>query len=162
MEQCCGRISCAQFSIHHQRLPASFPLPANEIGDLVRLFGHCATPHGESLPLNVRFVGSAGNLLDNFSETHSRDEVQRAVRKYYPDAEVVAVDAHDWSRDPLSMELTGSIGPATPFRFLQAMSKPEARIVFAGTDVADSAWRTWIQGALDGTHHATTDVNTIL
>jgi monoamine oxidase len=99
---------------------------------------------------------------DDFVDPHSRDELELAVREYYPEAEVLAVDAHDWDQDPLFSGTHRADRPGDTFTFLQAMSKAEDRIVFAGTDVADTVWRAWIEGALDSGHRATTDINTIL
>jgi len=95
-------------------------------------------------------------------EPRGQKEVEEAVREYYPEAEVIAVDVHDWSEDPLFNGTHRVDRPGDALDFLQAMSRPEGRIVFAGTDVADTVWRTWIEGAMDSGHRATVDVNTIL
>jgi len=83
-----------------------------------------------------------------------RDQVQKAVRTYFPGAEVVAVQSKSWNDDPL---FNGTWrwdrgGEALPF--LSAMSTPEGRVVFAGTDLDDSVWRTWMEGALNDAKRA--------
>ncbi len=92
----------------------------------------------------------------------SREELESAVREYFPDAEVLAVDVHDWKRRPTLQRHTPRGPPGRLVEVPQEMSRPEGRIVFAGTDVADTAWRAWIEGAMDSGQNATVAINTIL
>ncbi len=88
-----------------------------------------------------------------------RGQVEKAVRAYFPEAEVLAVEAHDWNDDPL-FDGTWRVdagGAALPF--LTAMNRHEGRIVFAGTDVDDSVWRTWMEGALNSAKQAVDKVS---
>lgn len=82
------------------------------------------------------------------------EHVGKAVQAYFPEAEVLAVEAHDWNADPL-FDGTWRIdagGQALPF--IEAMNQPEGRVVFAGTDIDDSVWRTWMEGALNSAKQA--------
>jgi monoamine oxidase len=74
-------------------------------------------------------------------------DVERALRAFFPDAELVASDHHDWIADPYARGTwaTATVGRAdllTAERF-----PPHGRIAFATSDVApDEAG--WIEGAL--------------
>lgn len=74
--------------------------------------------------------------------------VQDAVRRFLPDAEVVAIAAHDWSSDPLSAETwpmhrTGFLRDS-----LQALQTPDGGVHLAGSDYADG-WGGFIDGAIE-------------
>jgi len=92
----------------------------------------------------------------------NREQVEAAVREYYPDAEVLAVDAHDWNTDPLFDGTHRIDRPGQAYDFLRAMNEPEDRVVFAGTDVDDSVWRTWMEGAVNSGYRAADGVSVIL
>jgi monoamine oxidase len=78
-----------------------------------------------------------------------REQVQSALRQYFPDADVVAVDSHDWNADPLFDGTYRLDPPGETLNVLTVMNQPEDRITFAGTDIDDSVWRTWMEGALN-------------
>ena len=74
-------------------------------------------------------------------------DVERALRAFFPDAELVASDHHDWIEDPYSRGTwaTATVGRAellTAARF-----PPHGRIAFATSDVAPDE-PGWIEGAL--------------
>jgi monoamine oxidase len=92
------------------------------------------------------------------SDPVSRDEVEAAVREYYPEAEVIAVDAHDWNSDPLFDGSYRVDRPGEAYDFLRAMNEPEGPVVFAGTDLDDSVWRIWIEGAINSGYRAADQV----
>jgi monoamine oxidase len=96
------------------------------------------------------------------SDPTSREELETAVREYFPEAVVEAVDVHDWNSDPLFDGTYRVDRPGTAYDFLRAMNEPEGRVVFAGTDVDDSVWRSWIEGAIGSGHRAAMVVNGIL
>jgi monoamine oxidase len=77
----------------------------------------------------------------------SHADVERALRAFFPDAELVASDHHDWIGDPFSRGTwaTATVGQAdllTAARF-----PPHGRIAFATSDVAPRE-AGWIEGAL--------------
>ncbi|MEV0225725.1 NAD(P)/FAD-dependent oxidoreductase [Streptomyces sp. NPDC050704] len=106
-------------------------------------------------------MGFGGESAARIDPTN-REQVEAAVREYYPDAEVLAVDAHDWNADPLFDGTYRVDRPGQAYDFLRAMNEPEDRVVFAGTDVDDSVWRTWIEGAVNSGHRAVDVVSVIL
>lgn len=88
-----------------------------------------------------------------------REQVQDALRQYFPNADVVAVDSHDWNADPLFDGTYRIDRPGETLDVLTAMNQPEDRIVFAGTDIDDSPWRTWMEGALNSAQGAVDATN---
>ena len=77
----------------------------------------------------------------------SHTDVERALRAFFPGAELVATDHHDWIADPYARGTwaTATVGRAellTAERF-----PPHGRIAFATSDVAP-AEAGWIEGAL--------------
>jgi monoamine oxidase len=75
-------------------------------------------------------------------------DVERSLRAYFPDAHVVDCDAHDWNGDP-HFDGTWRIDPpGMGHDFTRIMGEPEGRVVFAGSDVSDSVWRVWMEGAM--------------
>ncbi len=74
-------------------------------------------------------------------------DVERALRAFFPDAELVAADRHDWIGDPFSRGTwaTATVGCA---ELLSAERFPPfGRIAFATSDVAAEE-PGWIEGAL--------------
>jgi monoamine oxidase len=74
-------------------------------------------------------------------------DVERALRAFFPDAELVASDRHDWIGDPFSRGTwaTATVGRA---ELLSAERFPPfGRIAFATSDVAAEE-PGWIEGAL--------------
>jgi monoamine oxidase len=74
-------------------------------------------------------------------------DVERALRAFFPDAELIASDHHDWIADPFARGTwaTATVGRAellTAARF-----PPHGRIAFATSDVAPEE-AGWIEGAL--------------
>ena len=74
-------------------------------------------------------------------------DVERALRAFFPDSELVAADHHDWIGDPFSRGTwaTATVGRAellTAERF-----PPHGRVAFATSDVATDE-PGWIEGAL--------------
>jgi len=96
------------------------------------------------------------------SDPTSREEVEAAVREYFPEAEVLAVDVHDWNSDPLFDGTYRVDRPGEAYDFLREMNQPEGPVVFAGTDIDDSVWRVWIEGAINSGHRAADNVSSIL
>jgi monoamine oxidase len=89
-------------------------------------------------------------------------DAERALREYFPEARVIGCDAHDWNSDPL-FDGTWRVDRAgTGYDFPRIMNEPEGRVVFAGTDVDDSAWRTWMEGAVNSGHAAAHRIDALL
>jgi len=92
----------------------------------------------------------------------SVEDVERALREYFPEARVLACDAHDWIRDPFIKGTPRYDRAGHAYDFLRAMSEPEGRIVFAGTDVEPGVWKSWMEGALSSGHNAAHLVEALL
>jgi monoamine oxidase len=65
-----------------------------------------------------------------------------------PDADVVDVFAHDWTRDEFSLGTWASHRPRQISRYLAELQRPEGRVVLAGADIADG-WSGFIDGAIE-------------
>ncbi|MDX6630473.1 MAG: hypothetical protein QOH00_2719, partial [Gaiellales bacterium] len=74
-------------------------------------------------------------------------DVERALRAFFPDAELVASDHHDWVCDPFSLGTwaTAAVGGAE--LLTNARFPPHGRVSFATSDVAPRE-PGWIEGAL--------------
>ena len=88
--------------------------------------------------------GSDATALD----IGDRDAVQRAVRSFLPDAEVLAICGHDWRRDPYSLETWAVFRPGQITQGEQHLRASEGRIVFAGSHSA-LRWTGFIDGAIE-------------
>ena len=84
---------------------------------------------------------------DEAFDPASRGDVERALRRFFPQAGLVAFDHHDWNADPFARGTwaTAPVGQAellTGERF-----PPHGRVAFATADVAPRE-AGWIEGAL--------------
>jgi monoamine oxidase len=75
-------------------------------------------------------------------------DVERSLRAYFPEARVVDCDVHDWNGDPHFEGAWRIDPPGMGHDFARIMGEPEGRVVFAGSDVSDSVWRVWMEGAM--------------
>lgn len=82
------------------------------------------------------------------------EEAQAALRKWLPEARVVAVDGHDWKRDPYARGIVKFYRPGRTLDFSQIVSAPMDRILFSGTDCARGIWSGWIEGGVESGHDA--------
>ena len=98
----------------------------------------------------------------SLSDPLSREQAESAVREYFPEADVLAVDAHDWCADPLFRGGYRVDPPGQALEFVRVMNQPEDRVAFAGTDLDDSVWRNWIDGAINSGQVAADKVSEIL
>lgn len=74
--------------------------------------------------------------------------VEAELRKWRPDLEVVAVDAHDWAADPLSGETWPMLAPNQLDAVGGAARDTTRRVRFAGSDYA-RGWAGFIDGAIE-------------
>jgi hypothetical protein len=88
--------------------------------------------------------GASPALLD----INDDDAVQAAVRSYLPDAELESVFGYDWNLDPFSKGTWCMYRPGMLTGALRELQRPEGRIHFAGSDVANG-WRGFIDGAIE-------------
>jgi monoamine oxidase len=89
-------------------------------------------------------IGAEPALLDP-----SRPEtVAAALRRFAPDAQLVATDGHDWNSDEFSRGTWTAYRPGQPSQLHSALGRAEGRIVFAGSDTA-IAWPGFMCGAIE-------------
>ncbi|MEZ5098524.1 MAG: NAD(P)/FAD-dependent oxidoreductase [Thermoleophilia bacterium] len=65
-----------------------------------------------------------------------RELVERQVRRFVPDARVLAADGHDWNADEFSRGTWTAFRPGQLTRFHSRLQEPEGRLVFAGSDTS--------------------------
>jgi monoamine oxidase len=105
-----------------------FVAPQYDYGDASVMVGFTAPP----------------SLIDVTDEA----TVTAAIHEYYPDARVLAVDAHDWNADSFSKGGWLTYRPGRATRLHSGLQTPEGRVLFAGADIA-VRWIGWIDGALE-------------
>lgn len=93
-----------------------------------------------------------GRLVVGFSGVGGIDPadpaaVEKALRVYLPDCEVLTSDGHDWVADPFSKGTWFAAPPGWVTGDASAQIAPEGRLAFAGGDVAPVG-AGWIEGAI--------------
>lgn len=88
--------------------------------------------------------GSDPEKLDIYDD----EMVQKAVREYLPDAEVLESFSYDWNIDPYSKGTWCMYPPGMLTTAFEEMIRPEGSIHFAGADLAHG-WRGFIDGAIE-------------
>jgi monoamine oxidase len=112
--------------------------PLNLVSDM-----RAAPPHR----LAVGFAGHPFDVTD-------RDAVTSAFRVFYPEAEIVAADGHDWVTDPYSKGTWLATRPGWVSEGVyERLGDPQGRVAFAGSDIARRGGG-WIEGAVQGGHDA--------
>lgn len=78
----------------------------------------------------------------------SIESVERALKQYAPNIEVLSVDAHDWAGDEFADGAWSIWDPNwVTAGHEAAFDEPHGQVYFAGSDVAKS-WPGWIDGAI--------------
>lgn len=104
-----------------------------------------------------------GVVLVCFAPEHDRvnpddlADLQRAVREFAPDAEVVAAASHDWVHDEFSRGTWATFRPGQYIKYELALSRPEGRVHFAGSHTA-RRWRAFIDGAIESGKRGTAEI----
>jgi monoamine oxidase len=107
------------------------------------------TPDGVLL---VCFGPSADDL-----DVGDDDAVAAAVRELAPEADVVAVHAHDWARDPYSRGTWAFMGPGQVHSAWSALRAPQGPIHFAGAHTA-LRWPSFMDGAIESGHRVAGEI----
>ena len=107
-----------------------------------------------------------GALLCGFSTSDRSDPnnpeaIKRAVQELVPDAEVIAVDAHDWNNDEFAQGTWMAYRPGQVMDHSGKIQKPYNRIVFAGSEQPPDG-RDEIDGAIESGRRAAQDVGKLL
>jgi monoamine oxidase len=93
--------------------------------------------------LLIGFGADAGRLDANDSAA-----VQKAIRTWLPDAEVVDSIGHDWVSDEFSRQTWPMLKPNQLTRYLRELQRPEDSVFLAGSDYANG-WMGFIDGAIE-------------
>jgi monoamine oxidase len=78
----------------------------------------------------------------------SHDEVERAIRAFLPEAELLEYAAHDWADDPYARGTWNAFRPGQIMQYETALRAGEGRLVFAGSHTA-LLWPGFIDGAVE-------------
>jgi monoamine oxidase len=81
-------------------------------------------------------------------DVNDRQAVQQVVQQFLPEAEVVTVKGHNWTGDPFAGGTWSVFRPQQLTRYLRELQRPEGRLFFAGSDVANG-WNGFIDGAIE-------------
>ena len=96
---------------------------------------------GDSLILG--FGPDAGQL-----DTNDPAAVQKAIRAWLPEAEIVESIGHDWVSDEFSRQTWPMLKPNQLTRYLRELQRPEDGVFLAGSDYANG-WMGFIDGAIE-------------
>ena len=88
--------------------------------------------------------GPDSGLLDPGDES----AVLAAAARLYPDEELVAAHGHDWVADEFARGTWSMYRPGQLTGSLRELQRPDGRVVFAGSDVANG-WNGFIDGAIE-------------
>lgn len=104
--------------------------------------------------LSAEFERDEGSILCGFAfdqtqmDPTDRTSVERAIRAYFPEAEIVAWWSEDWNGSPYSMGTWTAFRPGQITRYAAASRAAEGLLSFATADVA-VGFSGWIEGALE-------------
>ena len=84
--------------------------------------------------------------------------VQKAIRTWLPDAEVVDSIGHDWVSDEFSQQTWPMLKPNQLTRYLRELQRPEDSVFLAGSDYANG-WMGFIDGAIESGLQVSREVN---
>jgi monoamine oxidase len=103
--------------------------------------------------LLIGFGADAGRL-----DTNDSAAVQKAIRTWLPDAEVVDSIGHDWVSDEFSQQTWPMLKPHQLTRYLRELQRPEDSVFLAGSDYANG-WMGFIDGAIESGLQVSREVN---
>ena len=120
--------------------------------------------------VSTEFVLPEGSLMCGFAHVtapRAMDpldlrQVEAAIRAYAPDAEVVAVDSHDWDADMYANGTYTALRPGWLTLYGLQMRAPEGRLAFATSDIAEGTSLGVMSGAIQSGRTAARHVDGIL
>lgn len=98
---------------------------------------------------------------DDFGEADVEEEARLAVDRFFPEAELIALDRHEWNSDPYSRGAWVSTPLGWAEGFAAGNWTPTGRLAFASSDIA-SAENGWLDGAIVSGEEAADDVARLL
>jgi monoamine oxidase len=90
-----------------------------------------------------------------------RADLESALRRMLPRAELVDVVGHDWATDPYALGGSGSLGVGQLCRFVDVVDKPVGRLFFASGDIAPQ-FSGFLTGAVESGARAAYRVRRVL
>jgi monoamine oxidase len=81
-------------------------------------------------------------------DVNDDEAVQSAIRDYIPNAELLESFGYDWNLDPYSKGTWCMYPPGMLTSSLVELQRPEGKVFFAGSDIANG-WRGFIDGAIE-------------
>jgi monoamine oxidase len=103
--------------------------------------------------LIIGFGPDAGQL-----DTKDPTAVQKVIRAWLPEAEVVDSIGHDWVSDEFSRQTWPMLKPNQLTRYLRELQRPEDGVFLAGSDYANG-WMGFIDGAIESGLQVSREVN---
>lgn len=85
-------------------------------------------------------------------------EVERAIRQWIPQAEVMESVSYPWHLDPYSQGTWCGFGPGILSKYYDGLREPEGRVYFASADSA-TAFRGYMEGAVESGVRVAAEVN---
>lgn len=117
--------------------------------------------------LSTEFERGEGSIMVGFGhnlrelDPTDRASVERAIKSFLPDAQVVTWWSEDWNGSPYSKGTWTAYRPGQITRLAADSRKPEGRLVFANSDVA-VGFSGWIEGAIESGTTARASLDEIL
>lgn len=84
----------------------------------------------------------------DFLDVNDDEEIQKAIRLFQPQAELLESFSYDWNIDPFSKGTWCMYPPGMLTESFKELQRPEQNIYFAGSDIANG-WRGFIDGAIE-------------
>ena len=101
------------------------------------------TEYDEEDQILIGFGGSPDYL-----DVNDDEEVEKALHRYLPEAQLLESYAYDWNLDPYSKGTWCMFPPGMLTTALKELQRPEGNVYFAGADIANG-WRGFIDGAIE-------------
>ncbi|SEF20619.1 Flavin containing amine oxidoreductase [Amycolatopsis pretoriensis] len=122
-------------------------------GPIKPFFAYSTKDHPLSV-VRTEFVGEEDAVLVSFGADATRldatsvDEVQRALKVWRDDLEVLEVASHDWNNDPFAKETWLIQRPGAYSASQAELQRPEGTVRLAGSDLAN-LWAGFFDGAIE-------------
>jgi monoamine oxidase len=133
--------------------------------------GNTVTENGAAVLYADHDLGENGQMMTGFYTNHHDNKdrfgtdfagVERFLHAFFPEAELVAFDLHDWNED----EWSGygdwmALPPGIISKHHAEASRPESRLHFATSDIAQT-FMIWFEGAMEMGKKAAVDAQRLM
>jgi monoamine oxidase len=89
------------------------------------------------------------------------DMVRHELGKIFGDLEIVETAGHNWANDEFAQGTWAMFRPSQTVTHLSELQRPEGRVFFAGSDIANG-WNGFIDGAIETGIRAGRDIQSQL